>query len=506
MSGTLRHIAKHSAIYAVADILAKIVGFLLLPLYTRKFSTYEYGMLSLILILNTLPGRFVSQGINTWAIKAITLDYADDPKRRRVAISTAHYYLILSALVVNGCLFLSIPLLSRWVLKTDDYRHLIACICAIGVLETAQMIPLNVLLRARFRSVFYSTLSFCEFLASVGLNILFIVYFNTGIAGIIYTDLIVGFAVTVVSFFIIRPELVPVFSWVEVRRMVGYGWPLIPARISMWILDFADRFQLQRLSTTVEVGLYSAGSKYAKVFQFLFQTQFEKVWPSVFFPLSREEGAGHKFARLFTYLFLAASGLGLGVILFVDPCVKLTLERHYWRASRVVVWLVAGFILEMSYQVFTAGLRVANRTRYMPLIVGAGAAFNVLANIWVLPRWGMVGAGFTTFGANAVLVILAYRYSSRFFPVPYEWGRLTRIAGLFAAIIIADMLWSPEGPWVSLPFKAVGFLAFPLGLRLMGVVSPEEIRSLRGVVRSVSRRTGKIFGPERILESNVKVD
>src|SRR2546426_1274824 len=415
MSGTLRHIAKHSAIYAVADILAKIVGFLLLPLYTRKFSTYEYGMLSLILILNTLPARFITQGITTWAIKAITLDYADDPRRRRIALSTAHYYLILSALVVSACIFLSIPLLSRWLLKSDQYGHLLACVCVITVLETAQVIPLNVILRAKFRSVFYSTLAFCEFLASVTLNIFFIVYLQSGIAGIIYTDLMVGSAVTLASFFIIRPELVPVFSWPEVRRMVRYGWPLLPARLSMWLLDFADRFQLQYLSTTVEVGLYAAGAKFAKVFEFLFLSQFEKVWPSVYFPLSKEEGATRKFSQIFTYLFLAGCGLGLGVILFVGPCVKLTLEEHYWRASKVVVWLVAGFILEVTYQVFSAGIRIANQTRYVPHIVGAGAAFNVLANFWVLPRGGMGGAGFTTFLAHAILVTLRFHYSNPYF-------------------------------------------------------------------------------------------
>ena len=61
MSSVLRHIAKHSAIYASADILAKVVGFALLPLYTRKFSAAEYGILALILLFNTVPGRFITQ-------------------------------------------------------------------------------------------------------------------------------------------------------------------------------------------------------------------------------------------------------------------------------------------------------------------------------------------------------------------------------------------------------------------------------------------------------------
>jgi O-antigen/teichoic acid export membrane protein len=485
MSSVLGRLAKHAAIYAVADILAKIVGFILLPLYSRKLSAAEYGILAIIQIMNTFPNRLVSQGINTSSMKAITLDYADDPVKRRVAISTAYYYLIFSALVMNVCLFLSMPIVAGWALKTQAYNNLLVCSFVTSVLETSQMIPLQVLLRARFRSVFYSVLAFCEFLGSVSLNIYFIVFKGLGIAGIIYADLIMAFVIAVAAFFVIRPELVRVFSWPEVGRMVRFGWPLLPARISMWLLDFADRFQLQRLSTTVEVGLYSVGAKYARIFQFLYLVQFEKVWPSIYFPLAKEKDAPRQFARVFTYLFLGACSLGIAVILFIDPCVKLTLQRSYWRASQAAPWLIAGFILEMTYQVFSSGLRITNNTRYLPLIVGSGAAFNILGNLWVLPRWGMVGAAFTTFSANGILVTLSYYYSNRYYPIRYEWGRLGKIAGLFIAVWAADSFLSPSGVWVAMPFKALGLAFFFVGLRALHVIQPNEIQYFAGALQKL---------------------
>lgn len=172
----------------------------------------------------------------------------------------------------------------------------------------------------------------------------------------------------------------------------------------------------------------------------------------------------------------------------------------------MVVWLVSGFILEMSYQVFSAGIRIKNQTRYMPFIVGMGAGFNVIANFWVLPRWGMVGAGFTTFCANGVLVVLAYHYSNRFFPVPYEWDRLTRIGGLFAALVIADALWSPTRLFTAIPLKVLGLLAFPVGLWFMGVISSKELRSLREVAESFARKPGKKLRLDRAVDSTAKLD
>ncbi len=493
----LARLAKHAAIYAVADILAKIVGFLLLPLYARKLSAAEYGILAIIQILNTFPNSLVSQGINTSSMKAITIDYADDLHKRRVALSTAYYYLILSAIVMNLSLILVLPVVASWTLKTQAFNGLLVCSFATSVLATARMIPFQVLLRVRFRSVLYSTLSFCEFLASVTLNVYFIVFKGLGIAGIIYADFITGLAMAVVGFVIIRPELVPVFSWREVRRMVGYGWPLVPARISMWLLDFADRFQLQRLSTTVEVGLYSVGAKYARIFQFLYSTQFERVWPSIYFPLAKEKDAQQQFGRLFTYLFLGACSLGIAVILFIDPCVRLTLPPSYWRARLAAPWLIAGFILEVTYQVFSLGLRVTNNTRYLPITVGAGAAFNILANLWILPRWGMVGAAFTTFAANGVLVALSYHFTSRYYPVDYQWRQLAKITSLFAGVWIADAVLTPVNVWTAVGFKGLELVVFLVSLRLVGVVTPNEIRYLTGAVQRLVSRARQAVGLDR---------
>jgi O-antigen/teichoic acid export membrane protein len=283
--------------------------------------------------------------------------------------------------------------------------------------------------------------------------------------------------------------------------MIRFGWPLIPGRISMWLLDFADRFQLQRLSSAVEVGLYSVGAKYARIFQFLFLVQFEKVWPSISFPLAKEKDAPEQFARLFTYLFLFACSLGIATILFIDPCVKLTLERSYWRASQAAEWLIGGFILEMTYQVFGSGLRITGNTRHSPVIVGSGAAFNILANLWVLPRWGMVGAGFTTFLANGILVVLSYYYSNRYYPIRYEWSRLGRIAGLFALVWIADSLWSPEHIGVAIALKLVALAAFAFALRALHIIRPNEVQYLADALKRLGFKTRQALGIARRLSA-----
>lgn len=53
MLGKLKHTLKHSAVYSLGNLSIKIVVLILLPLYTAKLSTGEYGTLYLLTITDT---------------------------------------------------------------------------------------------------------------------------------------------------------------------------------------------------------------------------------------------------------------------------------------------------------------------------------------------------------------------------------------------------------------------------------------------------------------------
>jgi O-antigen/teichoic acid export membrane protein len=135
------------------------------------------------------------------------------------------------------------------------------------------------------------------------------------------------------------------------------------------------------------------------------------------------------------------------------------------------------------------------------LIVGSGAAFNILANLWTLPRWGMVGAAFTTFSANAVLVGLSYHFSKRVYPIPYEWSRLGKIAGLFTAVWVADSLWTPGSIGVAIALKLVALAVFAWGLRALRIIKPSEIQFFASALQKLGFKTRQALGLARRLSA-----
>jgi hypothetical protein len=77
--------------------------------------------------------------------------------------------------------------------------------------------------------------------------------------------------------------------------------------------------------------------------------------------------------------------------------------------------------------------------------------------------------------------------AGRVYPVPYEWGRLARLALIAGAIFAADRWlatqgWEPGEP-TAWGIKFALLLAFPLILWVTRFVRPTEIQTLKSMLR-----------------------
>src|SRR6201999_965814 len=99
---------------------------------------------------------------------------------------------------------------------------------------------------------------------------------------------------------------------------------------------------------------------------------------------------------------------------------------------------------------------------------------NVVLNLLLVPRLGVVGAGLALVGSYLVVVALMYAFTQRLFPVPYEWGRLARILfGAAALVGLGELVLPPAGLGGFVGRIALALL-FPLPLLATGFFTDEE--------------------------------
>src|ERR687884_2262868 len=94
----LRELVRHSAIYGLGSIVARILGVLLLPLYTRYLTPGDYGLIETLVALSAVLTALVAQGMKS----AFFRFYFDSPEegRRLLVVRTAFWYVMAAASVV----------------------------------------------------------------------------------------------------------------------------------------------------------------------------------------------------------------------------------------------------------------------------------------------------------------------------------------------------------------------------------------------------------------------
>jgi O-antigen/teichoic acid export membrane protein len=127
-----------------------------------------------------------------------------------------------------------------------------------------------------------------------------------------------------------------------------------------------------------------------------------------------------------------------------------------------------------GYTVLAIGSGRARKTQFNWVVTGVGGAANVALCVWLVPRYGMVGAAIATAGAYVVLFLGMTWYSQRVYPVAYQWRRVVTAVGLGVALTVAA-----RAPDLPLAPSLLLVLAYPFALALLGFYLPVERRRIR---------------------------
>jgi O-antigen/teichoic acid export membrane protein len=127
------------------------------------------------------------------------------------------------------------------------------------------------------------------------------------------------------------------------------------------------------------------------------------------------------------------------------------------------------------------------RTRWFPPLALAAAALNLGLNFLLIPPLGRMGTAWATAIAFAVFALGTGALNQRFYPVPYEYGKLIKIAAALAAVLWLGTRVPPAPPPFSFTWHiALAVLEVPALLAATGVLrlrrSPATALALAGTV------------------------
>jgi O-antigen/teichoic acid export membrane protein len=364
----------------------------------------------------------------------------DGPEARRRLASTIFFFLLALNGAVVLALLLAAPALSAWLLGSTQYtaalRLMLINTFAIGF----TFIPFHVL-RMERKSMTFSAVTLARAVATIAVRLLLVAQFGWGVTGLYLADVLVTAGVLAGLSRWFTPLITPVFSASVLREALRFGLPRVPHAAAQQVIAVGDKFILQRFVSLENVGVYSMAVSFGLV-QKLFLSAFESAWAPFYYATTREADAGRVFRTVTTYglavLALLTAGLSAVGRLAAEAMTHgflLAPEDPRWNEVETVIGFTAlGVFLQGFYLLTSIGLNITKQTHYYPVATISAAVTNIVLNLLLIPRYGLVGAAWANGAGYAVQAALGYVLSQRVYPVAYEWGRMLRVcaAGMTA--------------------------------------------------------------------------
>jgi O-antigen/teichoic acid export membrane protein len=356
----------------------------------------------------------------------------------------------------------------------------------LGILILGQSLSSYFLnfLRAEERSGMYFVLGAVTKYASTFGGIAFLWWFKTGINGIFLAQVLAYCGLTL---FLI-PQFArhlstnaDFFSWALVRESVKFGIPLLVFELSSILLAFSDRFLITWFNGAHALGIYAAGYSISMYLGDLIAQPISLAFGPLIYRIYANEGRGKAREMISDLLGIATLiifPVFAGTLAVRKDLLILLASNKYAAASDIIPWVLSGVLLNSYMPLVSAGLYLKKQTRAIGTVSIVCALVNILLNMLLLPRYGIIGAAWSTAVSYGLVVLWTIRLSTKTFPLDWPWPRIIRSA-IAAVLMFGAVRVLPSGTslWLGI---LTGALVYPtLIMALDGGLRTQVIHMLQ---------------------------
>jgi O-antigen/teichoic acid export membrane protein len=487
MLNSVKSSVKNSMVYGIGNIAVKLVGFLLIPLYTdpKLFSIDEFGTIGLL----DISGQVLIAALASSLPQSLTRWYWD---REHIENQKSIFFMTLMMQVGIAALFclLLLPLsgnLSGMIFEGNtDWSRAIKLVIISSALQAVNNI-INTLIRLQSKSVLFTVVNFFKLGVVLALTIFMIVGKKMGVEGI-YMAQVIGnllFIVILLGYTIKNCKIS--INFPLIRSMAVFGFPLVLANVSGVAVNVIDRYSLNSFDLLKYVAIYTLAVKVSSVLKLVIVDSIKMAISPLM--IRKIDAADNK--RFYSKVLLYSSFvLMLGIIaisLFSFELIKLmTKSNQYWEAYFVIPLLCLSVYFINLKDVITWGLFISKKTKIIGTIVFFAGIITLAMNLVLVPLLGMTGAALATLLAQAVYWYLIHYFSQKWYYIPYEYGKIFIILAVGAGLSFTGLLMNDLSLILRLFLKTGLTLSFPFILYLLNFYESAELRALKGIARKWS--------------------
>ncbi|MBN2031134.1 oligosaccharide flippase family protein [bacterium] len=475
----IKHTFQHTAIYSLGNIATKLVGIVLLPLYTKHITVSEYGILGILEVTLIILTQVLSFGQTSSYLRFYHMEeYAS---KRKSTLFTIFVFLFIAESLFIGLIWIVSEPLSQCFEQShnfDIYFKLSAWILFFRVINHLFL----TVLRAKEKSHFYVFVNLVRLMTGLGFNIYWVAFAQLGVRGVMLSSMVSEGILVLILIPAILRDMVIKLNLEVLRDSLVFGMPLIFSSLAGMLLNVGDRYIIKLLLNYDQVGLYNLGYKVGSIFNVLLIQSFSLGLLPLVYKAYGQTGDKRYYSKMLTYfaLFLLWTFLGLSV--FSKEIIQnFTLNSDYWSAYRIVPVISLAYVFSGANWVVSLGLFLKKKTQRVAFNNILVVLLNIGLNFLLIPKLKLIGASIATLISYMTLYLLSYYSSGKYYQIPFENIKLLKMFGLSLLLYCLSSIVSDGNMLWSILIKMVLLLFFPFGLYFLGCYEKNELERIRMV-------------------------
>jgi len=392
------------------DILVKLAGVILLPVYLRLMTQEEYGLFGYLLSIIFTFSVVLNFGLYI-PISKYYHDFESEEDKGQLLFTIFCLLAITLTCVIFPIYFfkwdyLLVKILFKNQIRYSEYRGsvLLALIVTIGNFMLTNFL---------FTSEKIKQLKQYNFLRIICINtfaitLLFILKSHDKVRVRLETTYIVEGVLFLSFIYIFIKEVNTRFSRKIALAGLKLAVPVMLSAVFGIVINFSDKFFLEKYGSFKEMSYYYLAVSCAGVIPMIF-TSFQNAWLPLFLKEKDLRKNIVKTNKLIIRLFAVFAILSCSIQFFVWVILSLGIIQSKYRETLYILpLLLTSQVLSALTPLYTNYLVYFEKTQVVSITGLFVCLISLSLSLLLIPRWGVYGAGLVSIASNACYFAIYY--------------------------------------------------------------------------------------------------
>lgn len=440
-------LGKNTFLIFIGNAGARLIGLLMLPLYTRWLSVDDYGITDIISVYVS----FLLGMVTCCITESIFIFPKGQTFEKQKEYFSSGLFFSLNALLLTAVLFFLIDNFSIF-LKGDNIFLKYRWFIYIMLFSTFLQQYIQQFVRSIDRMRIYSTtgiiLTFSTALFS------FFLIPKWGVLGYILSLVVANIVAMLYSAIFSKVYRYIALNSIKIlhcKNMLKYSIPLVPNSIMWWFVSSFNRPLMEQYWGMHAIGIFAVAGKFPGILSMLFNL-FSTSWQISVIEEYGKNGYDSFFNKIFK---IVVTGLFI-CFLIITICSKFIISifttSEFYDAWRYIPILTLASVFSAVAALAGSTFSATRESKYFFYSSLWGAIVSIIANLILIPRYGIMGTSISVLLSFIIMAFVRILYSWKYVRIVNGFYYSTLI--LFAFLFVFTTL--------LLPFRLNVIVAFIL--------------------------------------------